>query len=102
MLTSSCVPNCSGGHFPVFIKKTFLMFNRTFALGFFYNCKQYFSYRAHKDFKYLPNVNGELWQTKHVVNLNNNTYSLINEGCTIGKESEIISNKKIFSSSFFL
>ena len=45
------------------------MFNRTFALGFFYNGKQYFSYRAHKDFKYLPNVNGELWQTKHVVNL---------------------------------
>ena len=60
------------------------MFNRTFALGFFYNCKQ------HKDFKYLPIVNGELW------------HSLINEGCTIGKESEIISYKEIFSSSFFL
>ena len=64
------------------------MFDRTFALGFFYNCKQYFSYRAHKGFKYLPNVNGELWQTKH-------------EGCTIGKESEIISYKEIFFFFFF-
>ena len=48
--------------------ESFLLFKRTFAIGIFEMCKQFFCYRAHREFKYMQTANAELWRTNRVVN----------------------------------